>query len=86
MSLITENDILDEAKDCFLTYASEVLTDRAIPAAEDGLLSAQRKILWTMMDYLKMTSKGKTKKCQGIVGSTLATSYFHGDASCYGVL
>ena len=86
MNLITENDILDEAKDCFLTYASEVLTDRAIPAAEDGLLSAQRKILWTMMDYLKMTSKGKTKKCQGIVGSTLATSYFHGDQSCYGVL
>lgn len=86
MSLITENDILNEAKDCFLTYASEVLTDRAIPSAEDGLLSAQRKILWTMMDYLKMTSKGKTKKCHGIVGSTLTTSYFHGDASCYGVL
>ena len=27
MSLITENDILNEAKDCFLGYASEVLTD-----------------------------------------------------------
>ena len=83
---ITEIDILDESKDCFLTYASEVLTDRAIPAAEDGLLSSQRKILWTMSDYLKMDSKGKTKKCNGIVGSTLATSYFHGDSSCYGVL
>ena len=83
---ITEIDILDESKDCFLTYASEVLTDRAIPAAEDGLLSSQRKILWTMSDYLKMDSKGKTKKCNGIVGSTLATSYFHGDQSCYGVL
>ena len=83
---ITEIDVLDESKDCFLTYASEVLTDRAIPAAEDGLLSSQRKILWTMSDYLKMDSKGKTKKCNGIVGSTLATSYFHGDQSCYGVL
>lgn len=83
---ITEVDALDEAKDCFLVYAAEVLTDRAIPAAEDGLLSSQRKILWTMEDYLKMDSKGKTKKCNGIVGSTLATSYFHGDASCYGVL
>lgn len=83
---ITEVDILDEAKDNFLTYAEEVLTDRAIPNAEDGLLSAQRKLLWTMNDYLKMNSKGKTKKCQGIVGSTLSTSYFHGDASCYGVL
>ena len=83
---ITEVDICDESKDYFLTYTAEVLTDRAIPAAEDGLLSAQRKILWTMEDYLKMNNKSKTKKCNAIVGSTLATSYFHGDLSCYGVL
>ena len=86
MSLITEVDILDESKDCFLIYANETLTDRAIPSAEDGLLSAQRKILWTMEDYLKMDSKSKTKKCNAVVGSTLATSYYHGDAACYGVL
>lgn len=86
MSLIYDVDILDEAKDNFLTYASEVLTDRAIPSAEDGLLSAQRKILWTMEDYLKMDSNSKTKKCNALVGSTLSTSYYHGDASCYGVL
>ena len=61
-NFITEIDILEESKDCFLTYAEEVLTDRAIPAVEDGLLSAQRKILWTMEDYLKMDSKSKTKK------------------------
>ena len=85
-NFIIEIDIIDEAKDNFLTYAEEVLTDRAIPAAEDGLLSAQRKLLWTMEDYLKMDAKSKTKKCNAIVGSTLATSYFHGDASCYGVL
>ena len=36
-NLITEVDILDEARDNFLTYAAEVLTDRAIPTAEDGL-------------------------------------------------
>ena len=83
---IKKVDILDEAKDCFLIYSEEVLTDRAIPAAEDGLLSAQRKILWTMEDYLKMDSKSKTKKCNALVGSTLATSYFHGDSSCYGAL
>ncbi len=86
MSLITEVDILNEAKDCFLVYSEEVLTDRAIPAAEDGLLSAQRKILWTMEYHLKMDNKSKTKKCNAIIGSTLATSYFHGDVACYGVL
>lgn len=83
---ITEIDVADEAHDNFLTYSAEVLTDRAIPAAEDGLLSAQRKILWTMEDYLKMSEKSKTKKCNAIVGSTLSTSYFHGDAACYGVI
>ena len=62
MSFITENDIIKESQDCFLTYAEEVLTDRAIPSAEDGLLSAQRKILWTMTDVLKMNEKSKTKK------------------------
>ena len=85
-NFITEIDILEEAKDCFLTYAEEVLTDRAIPSIEDGLLSSQRKILWTMEDHLKMDNSSKTKKCNAIVGSTLATSYFHGDAACYGVL
>ena len=86
MSLITEIDLRDEARDNFLVYAEEVLTDRAIPAAEDGLLSSQRKLLWTMEDYLKMDHTSKTKKCNALVGSTLATSYFHGDAACYGVL
>lgn len=86
MSYITEVDILDEAKQNFLTYSSEVLCDRAVPSVEDGLLSSQRKIIWTMIDHLKMNSKGKTKKCNAIVGSTLATSYFHGSEACYGVL
>lgn len=85
-NFLTEVDILDEAKENFLTYSEEVLTDRAIPAAEDGLLSSQRKILWTMAEYLKMDAKSKTKKCNSIVGATLLTSYFHGDISCYGVL
>ena len=83
---ITEIDILDESKDCFLTYASEVLTDRAIPSVEDGLLSVQRKILWTAEEVLKMSNKSKYKKSASLVGSTLSTSYFHGDSSCYGAL
>lgn len=86
MDYIRNVDILDEAKENFLTYASEVLTERAIPAAEDGLLSSQRKILWTMEDHLGMDNKSKTKKCNALVGTTLATSYYHGDSACYGVL
>lgn len=84
--MITERDIIQEATDCFLTYSKEVLSDRAIPAIEDGLLRGQREILWTMTQVLKMKSSGKTKKSASIVGSTLATAYFHGDSSCYGSL
>ena len=86
MSLITEIDILDESKECFLTYAEEVLTDRAIPSAEDGLLSVHRKLLWTMNNVLNMDNAAKFKKSASIVGTTLATSYFHGDSACYGAL
>ena len=77
-NLITEVDILDEAKDNFLTYAEEVLVDRSIPAAEDGLLSAQRKLIWTMENQMKMDSNSKTKKCNSIVGRALSDVYIHG--------
>jgi DNA gyrase subunit A len=83
---ITNVDILDESKDCFLTYAEEVLTDRAIPAAEDGLLSVHRKLIWTMENVIKMTSKSKFKKSASVVGTTLSSCYYHGDAACYGAL
>lgn len=84
--MITETDITQAAKEYFLTYAGEVLTDRAIPTAEDGLLPVQRKILWTMEQVLKMDSKSKTKKSASVVGSTLAAAYVHGDQACYGAL
>lgn len=76
--LITNVDIVDESKECFLQYAEEVLTDRAVPSAEDGLLSVHRKLIWTMAEVLKMDSKSKFKKSASVVGTTLATSYFHG--------
>lgn len=85
-NFITEIDILKESKDCFLQYTEEVLTDRAIPSAEDGLLSVHRKLLWTMGEVLGMNNKSKYKKSASIVGSTLASSYFHGDSACYDAL
>lgn len=85
-NFITEVDICDEAQDNFLTYAEEVLTERAIPMAEDGLLDSQRKILWTMWEVLKMRKNKPEKKCAAVTGYTQSTSYYHGDAACYGVL
>lgn len=83
---ITQVDIKDESTYCFLTYAEEVLTDRAVPNVEDGLLSSHRKILWTSEEVLKLNSKSKYKKSASIIGTTLSTSYFHGDAACYGAM
>lgn len=83
---IIDVDILDESHKCFLDYAKEVLEDRACPSAEDGLLRVHRELIWTMEEILKMNEKSQYKKSASIVGTTLATSYFHGDASCYGAM
>ena len=83
---IIDVDILEESKQCFLDYAKEVLEDRAIPSAQDGLLRVHREILWTMNQILKMDNSSNYKKSASIVGSTLASSYFHGDASCYSAM
>ena len=83
---IIDVDILDESKQCFLDYAKEVLEDRAIPDAKDGLLRVHRELLWTMEEVLKMSNESGYKKSASIVGSTLASSYFHGDSSCYNAM
>lgn len=85
-SKIIDVDILEESKQCFLDYAKEVLEDRAIPSAQDGLLRVHREILWTMNQILKMDNSSNYKKSASIVGSTLASAYYHGDASCYGAM
>lgn len=84
--MIFEKDILEESTQCFLDYSKEVLSERAIPAIEDGLLRGQREILWTMTQLLKMRPEGNTKKCASIVGTTMAAAFIHGDSSCYGSL
>ena len=79
-------DILDESHNCFLDYAKEVLEDRACPSAEDGLLRVHRELIWKIKEVLKMDKNSQYKKSASIVGTTLATSYFHGDSSCYGAM
>ena len=37
-------------KDWFLTYASYVILDRAVPAIDDGLKPVQRRILHAMKE------------------------------------
>lgn len=60
----------------FLSYASYVIRDRAIPAIEDGLKPVQRRILHT----LHQNDDGKFIKVANIVGDCMKY-HPHGDAS-----
>ena len=60
----------------FLSYASYVIRDRAIPALEDGLKPVQRRILHTLHEE----DDGKLIKVANIVGSCMKY-HPHGDAS-----
>lgn len=58
----------------FLSYASYVILDRAIPSAIDGLKPVQRRILW----ILKKIDDGKMHKVANVAGQTMAL-HPHGD-------
>jgi DNA gyrase/topoisomerase IV subunit A len=83
---IVNFNINDANEQWFLEYAQEVLQNRALPDAEDGLIVAQRELLWTMSKVIKMKPTDSYKKSSSLVGSTMAESYVHGDASLYDVL
>ena len=60
----------------FLSYASYVIRDRAIPALEDGLKPVQRRILYS----IQRNDDGKFIKVANIVGYCMQF-HPHGDAS-----
>ncbi|MBT3393890.1 MAG: DNA topoisomerase IV subunit A [Waddliaceae bacterium] len=60
----------------YITYASYVILDRAIPSVDDGLKPVQRRILHT----LHTVDNGTFHKVANIVGQTMAF-HPHGDAA-----
>jgi len=85
MGDIIKTPIIDEVEQSFLDYSLSVITDRAIPSAEDGLKPVQRRILWDMFDKGFRNDK-KFVKCAQPVGDTMARFHPHGDSSIYGAL
>jgi topoisomerase-4 subunit A len=63
-------------KSWFLDYASYVILERAVPAAEDGLKPVQRRILHAM----KEMDDGRFNKVANVIGQTMQY-HPHGDAS-----
>lgn len=63
-------------RDWFIDYASYVILERAIPAADDGLKPVQRRILHAMYTL----DDGRFNKVANIIGATMAY-HPHGDAA-----
>ena len=85
MENIIQTPIIGEVEQSFLDYSLSVITDRAIPSAEDGLKPVVRRILWDMFDKGYMNNK-KFVKCAQPVGDTMGRFHPHGDSSIYGAL
>ena len=85
MEQIINTPIIGEVEQSFLDYSLSVITDRAIPSAEDGLKPVARRILWDMFDKGYMNNK-KFVKCAQPVGDTMGRFHPHGDSSIYGAL
>lgn len=85
MGDIIQTPIIGEVEQSFLDYSLSVITDRAIPSAEDGLKPVARRILWDMFDKGYRNDK-KFVKCAQPVGDTMGRFHPHGDSSIYGAL
>ena len=85
MDNIILTPIVEEVEQSFLDYSLSVITDRAIPSAEDGLKPVARRILWDMYTQGYMNSK-KVVKCAQPVGDTMGRFHPHGDSSIYNAL
>ena len=82
---IITTPVVGEVEQSFLDYSLSVITDRAIPAVEDGLKPVMRRILWEMQED-GITSNKQYVKCATPVGNTMAKYHPHGDSSIYGAL
>lgn len=82
---IIATPVVGEVEQSFLDYSLSVITDRAIPAVEDGLKPVMRRILWEMQED-GITSAKQYVKCATPVGNTMAKYHPHGDSSIYGAL
>ncbi len=81
-----EPSTLDELMgERFDIYAKDVIQDRAIPDARDGLKPVQRRIIYAMYNTHN-TIDHMTKKCAHIVGEVMGKYHPHGDSSIYGAL
>src|SRR5438132_11455427 len=80
IGIIREEDFSVVMSQAFATYGLSVVTDRALPAARDGLKPVQRRILAGMREARYLSSRPTVKSAE-LVGLILGNYHPHGDAS-----
>lgn len=71
--------------DDYSIYAKDVIKNRAIPDARDGMKPVQRRIVFSMYENGNLWNK-PTKKSARIVGDVMGKYHPHGDSSIYEAL
>ena len=66
----------------FLSYAYEVVENRALPQLQDGLKPVQRYILYALYELGCLPNKPHRKSARA-VGDTIGKYHAHGDQSIY---
>ena len=84
-NIMQNNDIINELGTNFIEYAVAVNTDRAIPDATSGLKPVAKRILWSMLEEGRTSSKPHVKAAR-VVGDVMGKYHPHGDSSIYGAL
>ena len=79
---LSENNIVKEVQDSFLSYSMSVITSRALPDLRDGLKPVHRRILWSMYEEGNTPDKPH-KKSATTVGYVMGHYHPHGDSSIY---
>ena len=77
---IVELDATEALDTDYGDYAKEVIDDRAVPRAADGLKPVHRRILWDMFQQRLFPDRPFVKTAR-VVGDTMALFHPHGDAS-----
>lgn len=82
---IMEKSINEIISKSFIDYSREVIENRAIPDARDGLKPVQRRILYAMYE-LGLTHDKPHRKSARVVGDVLGKYHPHGDTAVYEAL
>lgn len=84
---IKKVDISEELRRSYLDYAMDVIVDRALPDARDGLKPVHRRVLYAMhvlhLHFIQNGKKTATVKSARVVGEVMGKYHPHGDAAIY---